>query len=720
MSWRSLLVPAVWVLGTFAACAAEPVDPALQYRTDSANAHLPWYQLKPGEFPPRGSAHRIGGDLVEADFIHRAGVFRMDGSGELVSFTMPPFATVNYVGGEGDLRDLPLGTHGQWFLFQDAKGAFTRLATVQDDFTALAAQGVVYRVEEVKLGEGKLRVTTQPAAGAPAGNGAVSPPSEEVLELLIDPQARVWKGAGEGKLADLAVGDSILANTSGSPARCTELWLGADAQQRATKEQRQRHLAFIKTRGLPAWVDRVEGKKMTLTFFGEPASFAALCKDEGLDPAKWATEHRRVGAAVANEELRTYNPKVDQQGSNVLEYESVPADRYGSSGVRWTIQPSLLLEGFRRGHVVRIFKDNWPIFDMPYGESVYGEVFNAETIETDPHHYPFRTDFANEGLPWYQLQPGKFPPNYSGHEVGGALVKIDTNQRGGQFRADRTGELINFTLPPFAAVLYCNAEADLTDIPIGTRCLFSLHQDSRGVFTQASQIVDEFTNLTKFRLSCRLDAVRLTEGKLLVAQQIPPMKDERDVIIQPPDLGRMEIAVDEQTRVWKGDRKITLGELMAGDQLIFNRTARTSTSQGRCTDLWVDRETHKTATEEQRARRQAVLKERGRPAWIESVDGKKVTVIFFAASRVEYAEQNRPDPKGKTVQTLVVNDQLQPIDAATEKMKVVTRLPEPEEAGLIGTSNTRWQLEAKDLPATYRSGQVIRVVEEPPPAPANP
>jgi hypothetical protein len=488
-------------------------------------------------------------------------------------------------------------------------------------------------------------------------------------------------------------------------------------QQRATEQQRKKHLAFLKERGLPAIIDRVEGKKVTVTLLGDPASLAALCKDENLDPAKLAAEHKRVGVAVANEELRTYNPPVDQQGSNVLEYQSVPTDRFGCGGIRWVIQPNLLLEGFRKGRIVRIFKDGWPIKDMPYGESIYPEVFNSETVETDPDHYPFRTDFANPQLPWYQLQPGQFPPLHSAHLVGGELVKVNPAQRTGQFRTDRTGDLVEFTLPPFAAIVFRNAEADLADIPLGTRCLFSLHQDAKGAFTQASRITDEFTHLVSYRVTYRLDTAFLDQDKLLVARHLPPMKDERDAMIQPPDLGRMELAVSDQTRVWKGDKQVPLTDLAPGDELLFNRTARTPTGQGRCADIWAGVDTHKAATEQQRTAHQALRKKNGHPAWIDSVNGKQLTITFFAASRSEFSAMVNYDPKGRTVYTLLCDQKLQPQSPTAEKMNVVTRLPEGNTAGTYGCSGVRWLIEPNELPADYRAGQIIRVLEEAPSTP---
>ncbi len=74
-----------------------------------------------------------------------------------------------------------------------------------------------------------------------------------------------------------------------------------------------------------------------------------------------------------------------------------------------------MLEGFRRGRVVRVFGPGWPIKDQFYGESLmgygYARLQTAEIVELTPKEYPaqfpFRTDYGNEHLPWYQLQPGQ-------------------------------------------------------------------------------------------------------------------------------------------------------------------------------------------------------------------------------------------------------------------------------------------------------------------------
>ncbi|MDB6117675.1 MAG: hypothetical protein JWO08_1456, partial [Verrucomicrobiaceae bacterium] len=118
-----------------AADEAPKLDPRYPFRTDYANAQLPWYKPKPLEFPPHHSDRRISGEFVSADFVHRTGQFRMSKTGELVDFTMPPYGAINYLNAQADLRDVPLGTFFLFFLNQDSSGGFTRLATMQDQFT---------------------------------------------------------------------------------------------------------------------------------------------------------------------------------------------------------------------------------------------------------------------------------------------------------------------------------------------------------------------------------------------------------------------------------------------------------------------------------------------------------------------------------------------------------------------------------------------------------
>lgn len=664
------------------------VDPSLPFRTDQSNGHLPWYRLKPGEFPPLGSEHVVKGVLLEADFIHRSGQFRRTDDGTLVDFTLPPYGTVFYLNAEADLRDVPLGTLLHFGTYQDDQGAFTRVATIRDDFTLTAD----LRLDAIKVAEGKLNVS----GGTPTGR-----------ELRVDRHTRFWKGDKAVKIGDLTIGDRVRINLSGNDL-CAEVWVGVETHRLTTEAQRRRHTAFVKERGLACWIDRVEGKRLTVTLFGDPEGLRGLLKEERIEP----TQRWSVGAVVGNDELRTYNPPVDRKQAIVLESQPVATLGHGCGGVRWVIEPDLLLEGFRKGRVIRLFAHpSWPVNDMPFGESLYSEVSGFRPDPVDPNLYPYRTDSGKDHLPWYRPKPGELPPIDSAHEVIGELLKINENGRSGRFRVDRSGEIVDFIMPPYGAVMYLDAETDLQDVPLGTRCRFALHQDERGAFTRAAVISDEFTSLANRRLTYRLDSVRLVEGAILVATQHALVKDEKEAMVRPPDFGRATFAVDDRTRVWKGEKQGTQGDLSAGDVLLFNTTGRTTLSRGTCTDIWVGLETHKLATDRQRARHIAVIKKGGFPAWIDRMDGKRITITLFSGTRRDFPSLLNGDPNGGTVTARLADDNLRPIDGPPLKLIYLGHPPDSDIAGTYGCSGVRWLLEASELPQSFRPGQILRVLK---------
>jgi hypothetical protein len=267
-----------------------------------------------------------------------------------------------------------------------------------------------------------------------------------------------------------------------------------------------------------------------------------------------------------------------------------------------------MLEGFRRGRVVRVFGNGWPVKDQFYGESLmgygYARLQAEELMESPPKEYPaqfpFRTDYGNEQLPWYQLKTAEAPPRFAEHLVFGELVKVEAAARTGQFRADRSGEIVDFTLIPEGAVKYLNADSSLAELPPGTRCRFHLFQDEKGAFTRASLVSDEFSFLAANALTYRVEELKLAEGKLHVARQMPEVKNYNGDMEKPPDIGRSELRVSDETRVWKGSEPAKLSDLAVGDALLVNVTAELPMQPSRCTDIWVGEDTHKLVTEAQK------------------------------------------------------------------------------------------------------------------------
>ena len=266
-----------------------------------------------------------------------------------------------------------------------------------------------------------------------------------------------------------------------------------------------------------------------------------------------------------------------------------------------------MLEGFRRGRVVRIFSAGWKVQDQFYGESLmgygFGRMQNQELVENVakeyPDQFPFRTDYSNAHLPWFQLKPGVKPPPFSEHLVFGELVKADAATRSGQFRKEHSSEVVDFTLLPEGGVKYLNTDVTLADLPLGTRCRLHLYQDEKGAFTKALLVSDEFSHLSRNAVTGRITALNLDANKLEVAWQLPEVKDYNGDMQRPPDFGRSVLRVTKDTRVWKGTTTANLTDLVAGDVLLMNLTGEQQGSPSHCTDIWIGEETHKRAAAQQ-------------------------------------------------------------------------------------------------------------------------
>ena len=602
----------------YAADDATKTDPRYPFRTDFANANLPWYTPKPLEFPPHHSDRRISGELVQADFIHRTGQFRMSKTGELRSFSMPPYSSIIYLGAEADLRDVPMGTYFLFFLNQDTEGHFTRLATMQDQYSMDAGHSFSYRLDEAKLGEGKLLVTKQSLPKKQPDLGK--------QELIVNDKTRVWKGDQQIKLSDLKQGDELLFNRSAAagdkPSFCIDIWVGADTHKQATEKQRKKFADFTLFRGLPGWINEVNDTKLTVTLFSGDAH---TYKDTFMEKLTVGSD---LHLCVTNQELRTWNPPVDGERASLLEIKKTPVDAYGTSGYQLVVSVGNMLEGFRKGRVVRIFPSGSTRKDQFYGESLMGYGFAGlrtsdllENVAQEyPDQFPFRTDYGNEQLPWFKLEKGEVPPHFSEHMVLGELVKVDADGHSGVLRKDGAEETVQFKLsdagavqavniakvgdsgPPrfedrSASVKYLGGDAKLADIPPGTRCRFHMYLDDNGYFTVASFVSDEFSYLAVQNVVYHVESLKLGEGKIHVSRRIPKVKDYNGDMQQPPDIARTELLVNDDTKVWRGKDQVKLADITLGDALLVNVTSEATGKPSRCTDIWIGEETHQQVIE---------------------------------------------------------------------------------------------------------------------------
>ncbi len=291
------------------------------------------------------------------------------------------------------------------------------------------------------------------------------------------------------------------------------------------------------------------------------------------------------------------------------------------------------------------------------------------------------------------------------------MMKLDAADRSGQFRSDVSGSLIDFRLPPFGTIWHLGSEAELNDLSLGTRYFFYLNQDDHGAMSWASVIMDDYSSMTSEKMSYRLEAAaRLAGGKLVLATQLGQIKDDRDEWLRPPDVSHGEFAVDGSTRVWKGDKQATLADLAVGDELLVNMTGRTTTSRGRVREIWAGADTLKLVTQRQREAHNAFIKEHGAPAWIDSIEGKQITLTLFAGNRDNFRDLMNGDPWGGEVfVTRWPISNCAPVGPLVQKMAFRNHLPEGLTAGTYGSSGVRWVVEPEQLPEGYRAGHTIRL-----------
>ena len=340
------------------------------------------FQLKPGEFPPEGTARYIAGELIDVDPYERKFVLRLDRTdGQKRSeFDRPhsammlPFGSVYYHGAPAALEDVPLGTHLHGLFYErdrevkthpvepfqgrrSTEATFNRCLRLEDDFSHYSRQGKAWKVDKVDLEAKKLAATLH------EGGKALGESTE--FELLES--TRVWKGKGFAGLDALAPGQLIQLNitwaTIYGPGRIRDVWADDESRKQASALQLAKHRIYVRLRGLPGWIDAVDNKEriLTITFF------------DNVDPTliDELEVKQQCGVAVAEENLVTYDPVNDRKRGPVLE-RLVTAKAPGSSGIQYKLKTDLLLEGYRPARIVRVYPASWPVIALPPEEKLFG------------------------------------------------------------------------------------------------------------------------------------------------------------------------------------------------------------------------------------------------------------------------------------------------------------------------------------------------------------
>lgn len=269
----------------------------------------------------------------------------------------------------------------------------------------------------------------------------------------------------------------------------------------------------------------------------------------------------------------------------------------------------------------------------------------AGSPAADPPKY--RTDQgADKSLPWYRLEPGKFPPAGSAHAISGELIEVDHLERRFRIRVDRNDSQqagfmdlpLDGVMLPYGSISFHGAPAALQDVPLGTHLHGQFYlkdpadkrDPSKGpnrrvtaeaAFSRCFALEDDFSHYARLKQAWRVEEVKPAEKKLTAI-----LMQEGKPVGKPQVFDMLG-----STRVLSGQGFATLGALQSGQMVQFNITWATLYGPGRIAEIWVDEPARELATKQQLERHRDHIRDRGLPGWIDAVDDEKqvVTITFF-------------------------------------------------------------------------------------------
>ncbi len=340
---------------------------------------------------------------------------------------------------------------------------------------------------------------------------------------------------------------------------------------------------------------------------------------------------------------------------------------------------------------------------------------------------PFRTDGGDPSLPWYQVQPGVFPPEGSGHAVSGELISLDHLNRTGMLRPDRDDTQRRgdwdiarpFAMLPYGTFRYHGAPAELRDVPLGTHLHGLFYADPppavpavvprKGppppppTFTRVLQFEDDFSRMQRLSRTWRVDAVGrdpVSNLHILTVTGIGPSAADADP--KPTTY-----VLSPATRVWKGRGIGTLDDLATGQNVLLNLTVCTLKGPGRVTDVWLDDEARALASARQLEVHRRHQREHGLAGWVEEVDNTAgiVSVVLFAGFDPKLLDEFI---KGESVAAAVAGDTMQTYDQINDvKRGPITAIEKLAVAP--GSSGVRIKFQPSNLLEGYRPTRVVRL-----------
>ena len=329
-------------------------------------------------------------------------------------------------------------------------------------------------------------------------------------------------------------------------------------------------------------------------------------------------------------------------------------------------------------------------------------------------------------------KPGEFPPPNTGTYIAGELVIVDSVNRRGGLRLDgdapgsryHDGPLHYFAMLPYGMIWFNGAPAELRDIPIGTHVqgyffvppvgeektippLAKGQERFEVKQNHALLLEDDFSFYQRRGQAWKVVSIDRARGKLNVA---PAGQTAQDGINKP-----YTFDIDHVTRVWKQRGLVDLDAIVP-DQVVQLNLAWSPGWRDKeytVSEIWLDDESRKFATELQRRRHVRYQRQRWLLGWVDHVEhndfgGGIVTITLFGEMDPSlYGELQATQEKGfgvavseKTLRTW--------FHRADKKIGDVLEWKEIEHPP-PGSSGIQLRLKFTELLDGYRPGRIVRV-----------
>ena len=301
--------------------AAEPAPPA-----------KPVLKIIPGQvIVPTDAMRRIWGELISIDLATRTGKFRKEGTDEVMSFTVLPYAELLHHAAFGDLQDFRIGVRAIFRMHEAANGEWTWLTYIQDQMNMMNGHKEYFHVDAIDAATGTLTCTQ--------ANSDRSFVREKGIAISTDAETKFWKDARPAKFADIKAGDKIRTEThgigKGKVQMCWNVFLDDASLAKFQDAQKALETKRIAEEGAPGYVDRIGGGALDLTLFQESGEISHALK---------AGQKIRVAAAGVDRKA----------GGTPFDGVVATAKMAGNLG-KVTVTLNALPAGFQPGIVARLW-----------------------------------------------------------------------------------------------------------------------------------------------------------------------------------------------------------------------------------------------------------------------------------------------------------------------------------------------------------------------------